>query len=260
MTAVGDRIKLIVGIDYGTTYSGKLDSLDLYGIQVLIMAILGLSFALSNAADFKDVFPWTKYPGAASHHAEHCVKAPTRIAFADENPELEENAWGYQVEPGMRMYALTKLLLDASSLHSEHDDPDLYLGGGKEMMRLPKGKSAKDVATEYLRGMRNMFDELRDERFSSQGLDDLPIDFWLTVPASWSEQAKLLTKNAAIDAGFATRPIDRIMLIAEPEAAAHYALKSNIHRLESFVRVLFLYFLHSSFWGSESGLTHETLA
>lgn len=196
-----------------------------------------MSFALSSAADFKDVFPWTKYPGAASHNAEHCVKAPTRIAFQDENPELEENAWGYQVEPGMHMYALTKLLLDQSSLQSEYDDPGLYLGSGSEMMRLPKGKSAKDVTTEYLRGMRKMFEDVRDEKFGSHGLDELPIDYWLTVPASWSEKAKLLTKNAAIDAGFATRPIDRIMLIPEPEAAAHYALKSNIHRLESFVQV-----------------------
>jgi hypothetical protein len=207
-----------------------------------MMCIIGLSFALSNAADFKDVFPWTKYPGAASHQAEHCVKAPTRIAFADENPDLEENAWGYQVEPGMRMYALTKLLLDVSSLQSEYDDPDLYLGGGNEMMRLPKGKSAKDVATEYLRGMYKMFEGVRNEKFSSQGLDELATDFWLTVPASWSEKAKLLTKNAAIDAGFANKSVDRIMLIAEPEAAAHYALKSSVHHLQSFVRVLFLHY------------------
>lgn len=196
-----------------------------------------MSFALSNAADFKDVFPWTKYPGAASHHAEHCVKAPTRIAFKDENRELDENAWGYQVEPGMHMYALTKLLLDASSLQSEYDDPNLYLATAGDMMRLPRGKSAKDVATEYLRGMRKMFDDAIVEKFGAQGLDGLPVEFWLTVPASWSEKAKLLTKAAAMDAGFAARPGDKIMLIAEPEAAAHYALKSNIHRLESFVQV-----------------------
>jgi hypothetical protein len=135
------------------------------------------------------------------------------------------------------MYALTKLLLDSSSLQSEYDDPDLYLASGGDMMRLPKGKSAKDVATEYLRGMRKMFEDALDEKFGPQGLDGLPIEFWLTVPASWSEKAKLLTKNAAVDAGFATRSIDKIMLIPEPEAAAHYALKSNIHRLESFVQV-----------------------
>ncbi|CAM1511902.1 Fc.00g094150.m01.CDS01 [Cosmosporella sp. VM-42] len=214
--ALRQRTKLIVGIDYGTTYSG-------------------LSFALSNAADFKDIIPWTKYPGASSHNAEHCVKAPSRVAFKDENSELDENAWGYQVEPGMRAYAWTKLLLDRLSLQSDYDDPDLYKPVGDEMIRLPQGKSAKDVATEYLKGMYNMFQGAVTDLFGGDKLDDLPIDFWLTVPATWSEKAKLLTKNAAMHAGFATRAIDRIMLISEPEAAAHLALKSSLHHLDNFV-------------------------
>ncbi|KAL7790952.1 actin-like ATPase domain-containing protein [Trichoderma ceciliae] len=215
MITITERTKLIVGIDY---------------------AYSGLSFALSNAADFKDIFPWTKYPGSSSHSAEHCVKAPTRVAFMDENPELEENAWGYQVEPGMKTYAWTKLLLDKSSLKSEYDDPDLYLSSGMEIMQLPKGRSAKDVATEYLRGVKAMFDEAVREHLGAHEIENLPIDIWLTVPASWSEKAKLLTKSAAVDAGFATRPMDRIMLISEPEAAAQLALKSSLHRLESFVK------------------------
>lgn len=218
MDFIAKRTKLIVGIDYGTTYSG-------------------LSFALSNATDFKDIFPWTKYPGSSSHGAEHCVKAPTRVAFMDENPELDDNAWGYQVEPGMKTYAWTKLLLDKSSLMSEYDDPDLYLPGGMDIMQLPKGRSAKDVATEYLRGMKAMFDDAVKEHLGSHKMEDLPIEFWLTVPASWSEKAKLLTKSAARDAGFAARRMDKIMLISEPEAAAQLALKSSLHRLESFVKV-----------------------
>ncbi|KAL7950666.1 hypothetical protein V8C42DRAFT_340281 [Trichoderma barbatum] len=217
MNAITERTKLIVGIDYGTTYSG-------------------LSFALSNATDFKDIFPWTKYPGSSSHGAEHCVKAPTRVAFMDENPELGENAWGYQVEPGMKTYAWTKLLLDKSSLLSEYDDPDLYLSSGMEVLQLSKGRSAKGVATEYLKGMKAMFDDAVKEHLGAHKIENLPIDFWLTVPASWSEKAKLLTKSAATDAGFATRPIDNIMLISEPEAAAQLALKSSLHRLEDFVK------------------------
>ncbi|KAL6811160.1 actin-like ATPase domain-containing protein [Trichoderma sp. SZMC 28013] len=217
MTVIANRIKLIVGIDYGTTYSG-------------------LSFALSNATDFKDIFPWTKYPGSSSHSAEHSVKAPTRVAFMDENPELEDNAWGYQVEPGMKAYAWTKLLLDQSSLMSEYDDPDLYSPSGMDVMQLPKGRSAKDVVTEYLRGMKAMFDDAVKEHLGSHKIENLPIEFWLTVPASWSEKAKLLTKSAARDAGFATRRMDKIMLISEPEAAAQLALKSSLHRIESFVK------------------------
>ncbi|KAK8143159.1 hypothetical protein G3M48_007622 [Beauveria asiatica] len=217
MASTACPVKLIVGLDYGTTYSG-------------------LSFALSTAADFKDIIPWTKYPGAFSHSAEHSVKAPTRIAFAEENPDLGGNAWGYQVEPGMRACALTKLLLDKSALLSDFDDCDVYDASTNDMMRLPKGKSAKDVATEYLRQMYNMFDSSKKELFGSLNLDELPIEFWLTVPASWSETAKLLTKTAAMEAGFGNRAIDQVMLISEPEAAAQYTLKSSFHRLEAFVK------------------------
>ncbi|KAM3433684.1 hypothetical protein MY4824_005810 [Beauveria thailandica] len=217
MASTACPVKLIVGLDYGTTYSG-------------------LSFALSTAADFKDIIPWTKYPGAFSHSAEHSVKAPTRIAFAEENPDLGGNAWGYQVEPGMRACALTKLLLDKSAVLSDFDDCDVYDASTNDMMRLPKGKSAKDVATEYLRQMYNMFDTSKKELFGSLNLDELPIEFWLTVPASWSETAKLLTKTAAMEAGFGNRAIDQVMLISEPEAAAQYTLKSSFHRLEAFVK------------------------
>ncbi|OAQ95920.1 hypothetical protein LLEC1_04561 [Akanthomyces lecanii] len=73
MASSANQLKLIVGIDYGTTYSG-------------------ISFALSNAADHKDITTWTKYPGAFSHSAEHSVKAPTRIALKEENEDLRINA------------------------------------------------------------------------------------------------------------------------------------------------------------------------
>jgi molecular chaperone DnaK (HSP70) len=218
MFTLTERTKLIVGIDYGTTYSG-------------------LSFAFSNATDFKDIFPWTKYPGSSSHSAEHCVKAPSQVAFKDENPELDDNAWGYQVSPGMKTYCWTKLLLDKSAVKTEFDDPEIYSGGEFNTIQNFKGRSAKDVATEYLRGMKRMFDVAVREHLGGQSIDSLPIEYWLTVPASWSEKAKLLTKSAAMEAGFATRPIDKIMLISEPEAAAQLALKSSLHRVENFVQV-----------------------
>ncbi|VUC31051.1 unnamed protein product [Clonostachys rosea] len=215
--AFRNKQKLIVGIDYGTTYSG-------------------LSFALSNASDFKDIRPWTKYPGASSHHAEMAVKAPTRVAFACENADLAEDAWGYQVEPDMKAYALTKLLLDKETLQSEYDDPELAtsISRGDEFM-IPTGESALTVATRFLKGMYDMFEKTAIEMLGEDGFNDMPIDYWLTVPATWSEKAKLLTKCAALDAGFASKEMDRIMLIPEPEAAAHAALKSGLHTLANFV-------------------------
>ncbi|CAH0022627.1 unnamed protein product, partial [Clonostachys rhizophaga] len=214
--AFRNKKKLIVGIDYGTT--------------------LRTQFCLINASDFNDIKPWTKYPGASSHHAEMAVKAPTRVAFACENKDLDEDAWGYQIEPDMKAYALTKLLLDKDTLQSEYDDPELAtsISRGDEFM-LPTGKSALTVATRFLKGMYDMFEKAAVEMLGEDGFNDMPIDYWLTVPATWSEKAKLLTRCAALDAGFASKESDKIMLIPEPEAAAHAALKSGLHTLANFV-------------------------
>ncbi|KAK7420917.1 hypothetical protein QQX98_002481, partial [Neonectria punicea] len=106
---------------------------------------------MSTAKDFRDIHPWTAYPGSASHNSGHCEKAPTLVAFAAENDELDNDAWGYQVEPGMRTYAWTKLLLDNSSLPTEYDDPSLRNAIGRGMMNLPPGRTAKGIVSAYLR-------------------------------------------------------------------------------------------------------------
>jgi molecular chaperone DnaK (HSP70) len=137
----------------------------------------------------------------------------------------------------MKTYAWTKLLLDDQALTSEYDDPDLKKATGNGLMILPAGKTAKDVVTEYLRGMYAMFKDAVVEKIGEDKLEDLLVDFWLTVPATWTERAKLLTRAAAIDAGFASRPGDRLLLIPEPEAAAHLALKSSIHNVEDLIDV-----------------------
>lgn len=191
--------------------------------------------AMSTATNFQDIRAWTAYPGASSHISEHCEKAPSWIALAKDNPELDENAWGYQVESGMKTYAWTKLLLDESALPSEYDDPDLKHAIGNGILKLPRGMTAKDVATEYLRGMNEMYNRAVAEKLGEN--HRLAVDVWLTVPATWSEKAKLLTKAAALDAGFASRPGDRLMIIPEPEAAAHLALKSSIHHVQDLIEV-----------------------
>lgn len=198
---------------------------------------LGLSFALSNAADIKDIAPWTKFPGNASHNSEHCHKAPSWIAYADENEDLDEDAWGYQIEPGMKTYAWTKLLLDSAAAPTEYDDPGLRTVTGNGIMWLPPGKTAKEVATDYLRGMHRMFNDAIKEKMGDEICRNLPMEFWLTVPATWTEQAKQETRQAALDAGFVPKPSGPIHVIPEPEAAAHLALKETVGRVEDLIQV-----------------------
>jgi len=213
--SIRNRTKLLVGIDYGTTFSG-------------------ISFVLSNASDFKDIKPWTAWPGGPSENNDHLQKAPSRYAYAFENDDLTSDVWGYEVEAGMTSCLWTKLLLDQSAVSTEYDDPNLMKAAANGLMRLPRGKTAKDVVTDYMKGLHAMF----VKAVSAVWGDDLsfPIEFWLTVPATWSDQAKWATRAAAMDAGFGARLGDEINLIPEPEAAAHLALKSSIHHVDDLVK------------------------
>ncbi|KAK0717343.1 hypothetical protein B0T26DRAFT_775631 [Lasiosphaeria miniovina] len=135
----------------------------------------------------------------------------------------------------MKTYTWTKLLLDDRALATEYDDPDLNKAAGNGLMKLPKGRTAKEVITEYLRGIHAMYKRAVIDWIGEDKLQNLPVDYWLTVPATWSERAKLLTKAAALDASFGSKPNDRLLLIPEPEAAAHLALKSSMHHIEDLI-------------------------
>ncbi|KAF1995081.1 hsp70-like protein [Amniculicola lignicola CBS 123094] len=214
------RNKLLVGLDYGTTYSG-------------------LCFALSNAADFNDIRPWCKWPGGPTENNEYLQKAPSRVAYASENSDLDQDAWGYEIEPGMTTYSWTKLLLDGSAVATEYDDPNLKKAAANGLMKLPPGKQAVDVVTDYMKGMYQMFNQaVKDIGLLSddEATLSMPVEFWLTVPATWSEEARWATRSAALRAGFATRPGDEINLIPEPEAATHLALKDGLHHVNDLIK------------------------
>ncbi|ORY17909.1 hsp70-like protein [Clohesyomyces aquaticus] len=218
---IRSRNKLLVGLDYGTTYSG-------------------LCFVLSNAADFKDIKAWHKWPGGPSEHNEYLEKAPSRMAYASENSDLDQDAWGYEVDAGMTSYSWTKLLLDGSALKSEYDDPDLEKAAANGLMKLPQGKKAVDVVADYLKGMHRMFQQgMKDVGILAE--DELtlpmPMEFWLTVPATWTEEAKWATRSAAIRAGWASRPGDEVNIITEPEAAMHLALKDSLNSVSDLIKV-----------------------
>jgi hypothetical protein len=139
----------------------------------------------------------------------------------------------------MISYSWTKLLLDKSALASEYDDPDLNKAAANGLMRLPRGKTAVNVVTDYMKGMHRMFNQAIKEvgLLAEDGLTlPMPMEFWLTVPATWTEEAKYATRSAALKAGFANRPGDNIYLIPEPEAATHLALKDSIHNVSDLVK------------------------
>ncbi|KAL4933394.1 Hsp70 family protein [Aspergillus undulatus] len=199
--------KIIVGVDYGTTFTGA-------------------SYVSSEATDLKDIQIIQSWPGPA-RDMELVFKVPSRIAYAADNPRAPKDRWGFQVEAGMIGYSWTKLLLDEGTPLTRYDDAALETASQAGILRLPEGKKATDVVCDYLSGVYEHILKTISKSITEETLAATPIEFWFTIPAIWSDQAQHATRTAALRAGFggtAARKTDRVFLITEPEAAAIAAL------------------------------------
>ena len=173
--------------------------------------------------------------GGTEGSNETLFKVPSRIAYRVENEKKRNfppsrDAWGYEVEAGYRSHSWTKLLLDVKANPTAFDDPSLQFGKdnlGVPIMTLPEGKTAINVTTDYLKMLYDHCITEISKHFSKTVFEITPIEFWFTHPATWSEEAKNATKQAAMAAGFGSRKNDRINLIQEPEAAAIASLRSS---------------------------------
>ncbi|ESZ94268.1 hypothetical protein SBOR_5336 [Sclerotinia borealis F-4128] len=108
-TDLPPRHKIIVAVDYGTTYSG-------------------VCYVQSTAKSFKDVVCINSWLGSTSNNKFD--KAPTRIAYPKENKttmithprtKLKLKLWGFQVKPKLISCSWTKLL-DKNARPQEYDD------------------------------------------------------------------------------------------------------------------------------------------
>ncbi|KAE8370730.1 actin-like ATPase domain-containing protein [Aspergillus caelatus] len=206
--ALSSNRKIIVGVDYGTTYTGA-------------------SYVSSKASGLSDIILINTWPGP-SKNTDAVYKAPSRIAYASDNPRISLQRWGYQVEPGMVAYSWTKLLLDQGTPLSDYDDSSLENASQAGIMRVPEGKTAVDVVSDYLSEIYKHILKAISKHITEQELHVTPIEFWFTVPAIWSDKARDATRTAARRAGFGgslSRQSDKVFLISEPEAAAITALK-----------------------------------
>ncbi|GIJ81658.1 hypothetical protein Asppvi_000157 [Aspergillus pseudoviridinutans] len=207
--ALDSKHKIIVGVDYGTTFTGA-------------------SYVSSKGSGLSDIILISTWPGP-SRDTETVFKAPSRIAYAAENnSRVTTNRWGYQVEPGMSSYSWTKLLLDQGAPLTQYDDSTLETASKTGILKLPEGKSAVDVVADYLSEVYQHILKTISKNITEADLLITPLEFWFTVPAIWSDRALDATRTAAQRAGFgktSLRPMDQIFLISEPEAAAVTALK-----------------------------------
>ncbi|KAH8663252.1 hypothetical protein BGZ61DRAFT_431957 [Ilyonectria robusta] len=193
----GSEDKLIIALDFGTTYSG-------------------IAYCFAND---RDCIPISvdNWPGAESLDAP---KIPTQIRYDKNDPEQFD--WGATVSNRSDGVVGVKLLLDPTQ---ERPSYLRSVNIKKELKNLPKSPvqiTADFIGAIYKHGLSEI-----SKRFSKDYVDRCNKEHVLSVPAVWSDAAKNATLQAAELAG-----LSPIHLIKEPEAAALWTAKKMDRRLE----------------------------
>jgi len=239
---------IIIGIDFGTTFSGAA----------------WCYTGLGDRNKIKIVKSWPSNPKSLD-------KVSSVLQYSPK--DTSKYKWGFEVSPeAQNPLKWFKLLLHqdsgnnitplnsnnpgsdntrnstAESLDSSLDDLDIndsapvpaagaYTEDDTEQLgelfatlaALPEDKTAVDVVTDYLSAVykhtRATIKKDYLPSFSSRIGTDIPLQFVLTVPAVWSDSAKALTLKAARAAGM-DESHAKIQLVSEPEAAAIHCLRS----------------------------------
>ncbi|KAH2737389.1 hypothetical protein KXV39_008198 [Aspergillus fumigatus] len=178
---------ILVGIDFGTTFSG-------------------IAWAFDGPDDEIEVI--STWPGGGNRTSP---KVPSVLSYDGFNI-----TWGYQVHPFAEAFQGIKLLLDENQ--EIKYAPSL---ASKALLKKHK-KDAVQVTADYLNRLISHAKSILQRRFDISA-HDMNLRFVLTVPATWSDKAKDKTLSAAIKASI--QPQD-VSLISEPEAAALYALRA----------------------------------
>ncbi|KAF3095664.1 hypothetical protein TWF569_003538 [Orbilia oligospora] len=181
------RHKIIVALDFGTTYSG-------------------LAFADTTPGE-PQISIIQNWPNCGTRALS---QVPTEIAYPTTGGQF---SWGYDIQPTLSILKWFKLFLEY---------PDEEIAG---LCDLPSGKTIEDVVADFLSAVyQHAIAQLHVQRGKAV-MDITQVDFVLTIPAVWNEQACARTKRAAERAGFATN--HTLNMCTEPEAAALYTLRSS---------------------------------
>ncbi|KAI8096972.1 uncharacterized protein BX664DRAFT_325306 [Halteromyces radiatus] len=185
---------VVVGIDFGTTYSGAA-----YGIT-------------TSEGEVCDISTWPKQA------AYRYPKVPTMSLYDPETRKLLH--WGSAVRAECNknnlrhkyfMLQQFKLFLDDSL---------------SDVLKVPEGYTVVEIIADYLREFHShVLNEMR-KGFAHQF--EGRYRYCLTVPAMWTDKAKQIMREASVLAGIINENDhhDRLMLISEPEAAAIYCEKA----------------------------------
>ncbi|KAI0467976.1 hypothetical protein F4859DRAFT_506405 [Xylaria cf. heliscus] len=200
MAPTQNKSTLVIGIDFGTTYTG----------------VSWIFLKKNTPAREPEVV--THWLSALSKNNDR-NKVPSRIHYDEETGEIK---WGYNIPTDVQPIQWFKLLLlkkedlPANLQHSSH------IQTARDMIEA-LGKTAVEVVGDYLKVLwRHVISEIKDEKGTGL-ISGTRYHVVLSVPAIWKDYARDQMRQAAERAGIFE---DRIAgkttfdFISEPEAAA----------------------------------------
>lgn len=186
--------KLLVAVDFGTTYSG-------------------VAWAQTRRPDVQTII--IQWPDAASGGLEGMSsdKVPTELRY-----EGGQVKWGFQVDDYGPRHQWFKLDLDPNQSRGVSDLSRNY----PDEHALPPSYSTtpEKLCADYLTAIRVHTEQVLKHKLPQSVLRSTPIEYIITVPAVWSDMAQAKTRSCAMQAGMG----QGLQIISEPEAAAIYAL------------------------------------
>ncbi|KAF3930695.1 hypothetical protein ABW19_dt0208425 [Dactylella cylindrospora] len=193
------RHRIIVGVDFGTTYS---------------------AIAWGSSSDPDSIEIINDWPTSGRRVMD---SVPTEISYHEGS--TVDFSWGYDIPATARRLTWFKLLLEA-------DDPEI-----RRKVNIPDGLDVMDVVTDFLHSLYNHAMGTLYRKKGRPLMEITRVDFVLTVPAVWNEAAKQRTQKCAENAGFANG--HRLTMISEPEGAAVFCIKNqDTHDIKATDRIV----------------------
>jgi molecular chaperone DnaK (HSP70) len=229
---------IIVGIDFGTTASGASFS-EVHNLSCSIRIFLVFAIVDSEHSGiallvppygragnvFKDIKIFRSWGGSYTDNGP--VKPPSVLAYSGESPSLPIPPWGAPIlAQHMDSFSWFKLLLD------EELDIENWIreaqgwADSRGIFHIPEGMSPLRVITDFLTCLHDALWQRLKVLVNTTGgsMDTTSIQFWFTVPVSWSDMTRELMREAIRNAGFGMRYGDQVHLLTEPQAAMTFAL------------------------------------
>ncbi|KAJ3124106.1 hypothetical protein HK098_001375 [Nowakowskiella sp. JEL0407] len=169
--------------------------------------------APANVSKLDDVDAFYDWPGQSSIPY---IKTPTAVSYSKNGPPYKLVEWGYPVYNSAN--AKDETIVSRFKLYYDETRSANFI--------IPPKMDPTKPTTDFLSKMKDFAFKKLESKFGKLHVDEV---LWcLTVPAMWTEKAKMQMRKAAYQAGMIrSEGSDNLMMILEPEAAAVYTMHKS---------------------------------